>query len=240
MTIAAVVASACSSSPSATLEDRRGAPPARQSAVTVVAWPMDVTADKATDESRAAAISLSGKWRRVSGAVGQAVEFYAAPALGTAPRLADDSPGARDFAMGQVFKTKTIPRRYSGNLMQKGFYGDPAQMKMQLVAAGGGTVECRLKGSAGSTMLTSPVVVDDGRWHSAVCWREADMVGLTVDGISRSARVQLGVVSNERPVRVGNKSTQADWTDQLFGAIDCIVYATGVGSHDAASAALPC
>jgi hypothetical protein len=211
-----------------------------QSTAAVVTWTMNVTGNKAADESGTSPLVLAGQWREVAGSIGQAVEFKAAPSLGTARRVAADNPGSDDFAVGQTFRTTTIPNRYSGNMLQKGFYSDPAQIKLQLLADGGGTVGCLLKGSAADTMLASSVVVDDGNWHNAVCWRTGDMVGLTVDDITASTRLELGDVSNGKSLRVGNKSPSADWQDQLFGSIDCVVYAIGPGARASASAALPC
>jgi hypothetical protein len=206
----------------------------------VITWPMTVAGNEVPDQSGRSPIVLAGRWREVAGSVGKAVRFKAAPSLGTARRVAGADPGSADFAVGQTFRTTTIPEHYSGNMMQKGFYSDPAQIKLQLLPDGGGTVGCLLRGSAADTMLASSVVVDDGSWHRAVCWRTGDVVGLTVDDVTESTGLELGDVSNRKPLRVGNKSPSGDWQDQLLGSIDCGVYAVGNAARDIVSAALPC
>ena len=109
-----------------------------------------------------------------SGKVGGAVEFTASPSLGTVAHSQNDNPGTQNFAVGVVFTSRPIPSRsYSGNLVQKGLFGDAGQVKLQLDTSHGGTVACRIKGRSGATMLVSSVTVDDGAWHTATCWPSA-------------------------------------------------------------------
>ena len=104
------------------------------------------------DSSRSAGgMTFSGNWQPVSGVVGGAVKLTDAPSSGVARGTADKNPGAKDFAMSLVFTSRPIPTGvgYSGNLMQKGYFSSPGQVKMQLVPANGGTVNCRVKGGQG-------------------------------------------------------------------------------------------
>jgi hypothetical protein len=104
------------------------------------------------DSSRSAGgMTFSGNWQPVSGVVGGAVKLTDAPSSGVARGTADKNPGAKDFAMSLVFTSRPIPTGvgYSGNLMQKGYFFSPGQVKMQLVPANGGTVNCRVKGGQG-------------------------------------------------------------------------------------------
>lgn len=122
-----------------------------------------------------------------TGRVGGAVEFTSAPSFATVAESEDDNPGTSGFAIRLVFTTRSIPSQsYSGNLMQKGRFGDAGQVKLQLVPAGHGTVNCRVEGTSGAKMITSDVVVDNGAWHTAACWRNGNTVGLTVDGVVTS------------------------------------------------------
>jgi hypothetical protein len=111
-------------------------------------------------------------------------------------------------------------------LAQKGFWGDDAQWKMQLepVAA---AIQCRFKGTLGARLLTSTVTgVDDAAWHTATCWRSANQVGVTVDGIDTSDTAATGIIANARPMLIGAKSLTSS-TDQFTGAIDYVAVAAG-------------
>jgi hypothetical protein len=162
--------------------------------------------------------------------------------MGVAPRSADINPGVRDFAMSVVFTSREIPNvdTYSGNLAQKGSYDSPGQIKLQLVPAYDGSVDCRINGRNGSRVLSSRINVDDGRWHTASCWRDGSRVGLTVDGTTTAATFDPGSISNNRAFRIGNKSKSADWTDQHFGSNDCTVYLIGDNARTRAADLTPC
>jgi hypothetical protein len=124
--------------------------------------------------------------------------------------------------------------------MQKGWSSSPGQVKLQLVPDHGGTVSCVVKGADGAHALSSAVEVDDSEWHTANCWREGSKIGLTVDGVTEADTVDVGAISNSEPVRVGNKSATADWTDQHFGANDCSVYLIGSNAKADAHRLTPC
>jgi hypothetical protein len=166
-----------------------------------------------------------------AGLVGGAVEFTRAPSFGTVANSKYDNPGNQNFAMGVVFTSKPIPSKpYTGNLMQKGLFGDAGQVKLQLDPAYQGTVDCRIKGTAGAKIITSRVNVDDGAWHTAVCWRSGSLVGLTVDGVVTSLTWNPKTITNQRLVLLGNKGATADASDQHFGRTD---FATWVIDPDA-------
>jgi hypothetical protein len=187
-------------------------------------------------------IAFTGSRLAVPGVVGGAVAFTGAPSFGVAYGTEAQNPGDQNFAMGVVFTSRPIPAGvgYSGNLMQKGWFSSPGQVKLQLVPDNGGTVNCVIKGADGTRILPSTVKVDDGDWHTARCWREGSRIGLTVDGVAEAETVDVGVISNNEPVRVGNKSDTADWTDQHFGANDCAVYLIGWDARADANRLIPC
>lgn len=216
-------------------------PPAAAS-VAEDAWSMTVVDGSSANLVGAAAMTFTGSWRQVPGLSGDAVEFTDATSYGVAAGTEGQNPRTSDFAVSEVFTSEAIPDGvgYSGNLMQKGRYGSPGQIKMQLVPLNGGSVACRVKGTNGAKTLRSTVVVDDGDWHTTTCWREGGKVGLTVDGVSTAVRWNPGSIANRKALRVGNKSDTADWTDQHFGAVDCSVYALGTGARAHALSMVPC
>jgi hypothetical protein len=186
-------------------------------------WNMDLDAGVVRDANGTQPMTMTGQGiLAAAGQVGGAVEFTRAPSLGTAANTRYDNPGTQNFAMGIVFTSQPIPdtRSYSGNLMQKGLFGDPGQVKLQLVPAAHGTVNCRIKGTAGARIVTSTVDVDDGAWHTAVCWRSGSMVGVTVDGVATTAAWSPGSVSNARYLTLGNKTPAAGASDQHVGRTD--------------------
>jgi hypothetical protein len=209
-----------------------------QASVVVGEWGMSQVGNNTSPDD----LTFSGDWQQVSGLVGGAVKFTGAPSLGVARGTKDNNPGAGEFAMSVVFTSRSIPAGvgYSGNLMQKGDYSSPGQVKLQLVPANGGTVNCRVKGAYGATLLHSTVNVDEGAWHTASCWREGSRLGLTVDGVTQTDTYNAGPIRNDQPIRVGNKSSTADSSDQHFGANDCSVYLIGADAKADAARLTPC
>ena len=196
-------------------------------------WGMDLVDGTVGDADGTQPMTFAGSGiQSVDGLVGGAVEFTRAPSLGVVAHSADDNPGSSGFAMGVVFTSKPIPNSdsYSGNLMQKGLFGDPGQVKLQLVSPAQGTVDCRIKGTRGARVITSKVTVDDGAWHTAVCWRTASAVGVTVDGVVTSIGWDPGAVRNARRLTLGNKTATAGSSDQHVGRTD---FATWVVDPDA-------
>ncbi len=197
-------------------------------------WRMDMDGGVVQDANGNQPMSFTGPGvLSTTGRVGGAVEFTQAPSFGTVGSSTNDNPGTQNFAMGLVFTTRPIPStNYGGNLMQKGLFGDPGQVKLQLVPAYQGTVNCRIKGTSGAKIITSTVNVDDGAWHTAVCWRAGNVVGVTVDGVVKSLNWTPGSISNRRNLLLGNKGSTADASDQHFGRTD---YATWVIDPNARS-----
>jgi hypothetical protein len=185
-------------------------------------WRMDLSGGVVQDANGTQPMSFTGQGvLSTTGLVGGAVEFTRAPSFGTVANSKNDNPGNQNFAMGLVFTTQPIPStNYGGNLMQKGLFGDAGQVKLQLAPTYGGTVNCRIKGTSGAKIITSTVNVDDGAWHTAVCWRAGNVVGVTVDSIVKSLTWNPGSITNGRNVLLGNKGINADATDQHFGRTD--------------------
>jgi hypothetical protein len=201
---------------------------------------MTVVDGRVAPTDGSATMSLYGYWQSVQGKVGGAVEFQTASSYGVADGTAGRNPKKANFALGAVFRSSAIPDNYSGNLVQKGLWEDAGQVKLQLVPDGGGTVNCRIKGSRTAKFVGSAIHVGDNQWHTALCWREGGTIGLTVDGVTTTVQAAVGNIANSRPLSVANKTASSTWADQLVGAIDCTVLATGVDASAAASAAMPC
>lgn len=185
-------------------------------------WGMDLVNGVVQDARGTQLMTFTGSGiLPATGLVGGAVEFASSPSLATVSNSQNDNPGTQNFALGLVFTTRPIPSRdYSGNLMQKGLFGDAGQVKLQLSTSNQGTVDCRIKGRSGAKIIVSTVNVDDGAWHSAVCWRAGSAVGVTVDGVVTSATWSPGAISNTRNLVLGNKGANAGASDQLFGRVD--------------------
>lgn len=186
-------------------------------------WGMDLNGGVVADANGTQPMTFAGQGiMSVAGSVGGAVEFTRSPSLGTVANSRYENPGTQNFAMGIVFTTQPIPNTssYSGNLMQKGLFGDSGQVKLQLVAPAQGTVNCRIKGTSGAKIITSNVNVDNGAWHTAVCWRAGNVIGVTVDGVATSLTWSPGSVSNTKELTLGNKTATAGSSDQHFGRTD--------------------
>ena len=175
-------------------------------------------------------LTLSGNWSISSGVTSPAVLFEPV-GMGNSPSRADLNPGSREFAVTTVFRlpgdTSQLPD--TPNIVQKGFWADAGQWKMQLKPQTA-AVQCRFKGTATARLLTSSVVdVDDGNWHTATCWRDGTLIGVTVDGVTDQLIADVGGISNRRPLRVGAKNLRAT-TDQFTGTLDYLAVAFGDGA----------
>lgn len=172
-------------------------------------------------------LTITGNYSSTSGPSSPAVAFAPISRAST-PHKIDLNPAGREFAVTVVFR---LPGDTSGltdtpNLAQKGFWGDAAQWKVQL-KPDTAAIQCRFKGSLGARLLTSSVEgVDDGAWHTATCWRSANIVGVTVDGVDTTVEAPTGDISNTRPMTIGAKSLTSS-TDQFTGAIDYVAVASG-------------
>ena len=126
--------------------------PAALAAAPGNSWTMDLTGGVVQDVNGTQPMTFTGQGiLSATGLVGGAVEFTRAPSFGTVANSKNDNPGTQNFAMGLVFTTRPIPTtNYGGNLMQKGLFGDPGQVKLQLVPSSQGTVNCRIKGKTGA------------------------------------------------------------------------------------------
>jgi hypothetical protein len=152
-------------------------------------------------------------------------------------------PGKRQFAVAVAFRAPSGMKIFNGtdspNLVQKGRYASRGQWKLQLTDRDGGSVQCRMKGSAGAVLVTSGVgqVASDKKWHRATCVRRGGKVALVVDGHRTVKRVRVGRVANDVPLTVANHSANSR-TDQFRGLVDELVIVRGPGAGPAARRAI--
>lgn len=79
------------------------------------------------------------------------------------------APHSQAFVFGADFKIDAagIAARDDGNnVMQRGYFGSPAQYKLQVDKD---VIGCRLKGQLGSVFLTSDTPVDPAKWYRVTC-----------------------------------------------------------------------
>ena len=188
---------------------------------------------------RGHALTLGGNWSPSSGVSTPAVSFDPV-SLGNSPSRSDLNPGSREFAVTTVFRlpgdTSQLPD--TPNIVQKGFWGDAGQWKMQLKPKTA-AIQCRFRGTIDARLVTSQVAdVDDGDWHMATCWRDGAVLGVTVDGVTDQLTANVGDISNGRPLRVGAKNLSST-TDQFTGTLDYVALAFGDGALALSQAAAP-
>jgi hypothetical protein len=191
----------------------------------------DASGTVVDDSGHGRALVVQGRWTTDVGLVGTAASFQPW-AWGLGPTDAALDPGDDTFAVSIRFRAPTgtaSPNRTdSPNLVQKGLAGSSGQWKLQLRQANGGQVQCRMKGTAGYRLLTSPVtnVVSDTAWHVASCLRTPTSVSLVVDGVTTSVAFRTGTIASTRPVTVANKATSST-SDQFVGLVDAVAVASG-------------
>ncbi|MDX6366599.1 MAG: hypothetical protein QOK30_1675 [Nocardioidaceae bacterium] len=205
------------------------------SAATVRAqWDMSPSHGVVVDRAGRANLRLFGAWTNVRGAVGRAVRFRwnGRPAGGTVRTGSAFNPGTAPFAVGVTLRTQSVPAggRYSPNVVQKGLFDDRGQWKMEVIRSGGHAVaRCRFSGTRGhrSVLDRSGTALDNGRWHTVICWRAASAYGIRVDGRQTRVGGTVGSIVSSRALRVASKTAGAGVTDQFQGAIDCVTYVQG-------------
>lgn len=127
------------------------------------------------------------------------------------------------------------------NVVQRGRFGDRAQYKIQVDSR---RPSCRIKGSSGAVMVTSPVSLEAGTWYRVDCVRSGATVTLTVLRYSSSGSIAattrttahgdtgtLRAPSASQPMSVGGKISStggvARDSDQFNGRVDNVVFSIG-------------
>lgn len=221
-----------------------GLPAEAESDGVVGHWGFAVRSGQVADLSRQShPLRLSGSWVRADGRRGSAAVRFDSTSYARGSDHASLDPGRGSFAVAAAFRMPSGTYAFSGtdspNLVQKGRYGSNGQWKVQLLGRDGGRVQCRVKGRAGSVMVTSRVggIASDRRWHRVICIRRPSKVVLVVDGQRTLRWGRTGMVSSGAPLTVANKSSRSR-SDQFRGVIDELLIAKGKGAAHAARRAL--
>lgn len=223
-------------------------PTALASAATVRAqWDMTPSHGVVVDRTGRANLRLFGAWTNVRGAVGRAVRFHwnGRPAGAVVHSGSAFNPGLAPFAVGVTLRAQSVPasRGFSPNVVQKGLFHDRGQWKMELIRSGGHPVaRCRFSGTRGhhSVLDRAATALDNGRWHTVICWRAASGYGIRVDGRQTRIGGTVGSIASSRVLRVASKTAGAGVTDQFQGAIDCVTYVQGTSALRLAAASAHC
>lgn len=188
----------------------------------------------------------AGTWHTVGSA---GIEYDTDEVYVEVANSADDNPETREFAIGAKVTSDDVSgfaSGYSGNVIQKGNFGDAGQIKLQIIKDDGGTFECRFKGATTNYFIQNDeeVDIDDGDSHWAMCWLDEGVYGITVDGNADAdtSTTSVGSIENTRNIRMGNKSPSGDELDQHFGRNTCSAYSHGNNSkaHVAATLSAGC
>lgn len=128
-------------------------------------------------------------------------------------------PGEGAFAFGATVWLDPADTTSGSNIVQKGrFATDGGLWKLQ-VDNDEGQPSCVLR--SGDTLLRvlSSVSIADSTWHRVQCTRDAEGIGIAVDGVEDRTSGTLGSVDNEWPIRIGSPGV-GEGDDQFHGRID--------------------
>ncbi|MFS3128104.1 LamG domain-containing protein [Nocardioides sp. Bht2] len=150
------------------------------------------------------------------------------------------SPGARDFRFGaQVMldqESEGSSNDNGDNVMQRGLFTDPLQVKIQLDH---GVASCRVAGDEGDLLAKAKRPVERGRWYSVDCARRGSLLRLRVKSLEQgggedqvaNVRGNTGQVQFPAnvPLSVGAKvgpdgDLMPSTTDQFNGAVDDVFF----------------
>jgi hypothetical protein len=211
----------------------------------VVTGPDQLAVSGSTAEVAVARVS-GGNATVVKGpdsALPKAVKFPSYVGSGTYPRAvvrlsalsgAALSPGTADFEYGAVFRLDAISGGRSvddgNNLLQRGLYADPAQIKLQVDR---GYPSCLVRGSAGQAHVVSGTKVAPDAWYRVTCSRVGNRLAVqvarytsTATPASKSVTKSAGSVTFKSSVlaSLGGKLSSSgavvsSSTDQFNGAV---------------------
>ncbi|WP_157746602.1 LamG-like jellyroll fold domain-containing protein [Micromonospora inositola] len=198
-------------------------------------WTSGCFADVATPgDSGCIAVSDPGSISRATRPNGTgASPAIAFPASGSAviqvPDAANLNPGTQDFTVSALVKIASSQVTSGANLMQKGFFADPAQWKLQL---DNGTPGCRIAGTgasgATSLLLTADAAIADQGWTFVQCKRRGDVLSLIVGGqvVKTGAGATMDITSTAK-VNIGAKGPGLTNNDQFRGEMDNALFSVG-------------
>lgn len=198
-------------------------------------WTSGCFADVATPgDAGCIAVSDPGSISRATRPSGTGTSpAIAFPASGSAvvqvPDAANLNPGTQDFTVSTMVKITSEQVTSGANLVQKGFFTDPAQWKLQL---DNGKPGCRIAGTgdngATSLLLTADTSIADQGWTFIQCKRRGDILSLVVDGVvAKAAAGATMVITSTAKVNIGAKGPGLTNNDQFRGEMDNAVFSIG-------------
>lgn len=153
------------------------------------------------------------------------------------------SPGNASFSFGAGFQLDALssgrPSDNGDNLMQRGFYAEPMQYKIQVDKR---VPSCRVQGAKGAVFVKADFKVDDSSWYHVECSRSGDRLTLRVglltsrssvtdvrEFIARGETGEIKMSDPAQPMTVGGKlnrdGTVADSSvDQFNGRVAHVFY----------------
>ncbi|MBM7518329.1 hypothetical protein [Nocardioides nitrophenolicus] len=175
---------------------------------------------------------------RTPGYVAEGPVPAAALVVRTDPSAPDPlDPGAADFVVGVDFRadpaTAGRAEDDGDNLVQRGRFGQPAQLKLQLDH---GVASCRLAGTLGEVLVQADQAVTPERWYRLTCTRSAGAVRMRLADLDGGTDPREWAVTADPgtitfdgvPLSIGAKLADhgriaPGSADQFHGTIDRVV-----------------
>jgi Laminin G domain len=197
----------------------------------VASWDFNQVSGVITDlQADGDDLTLSGPWSSVAGKGSDpsAVRFSANPSAASTSVANGQNfnPGTGSFALTVVFRATKDVTSGSPNIAQHGSFNDTGQIKVQLDP--GGKAGCRIKGDRATYLFYHPTAsINDNKWHTITCARNATDVTVTLDGVSFSpaGTEDPGTIAvSDQPFRFAQKVGPGSAPDQFIGDIGFASY----------------
>jgi hypothetical protein len=192
------------------------AAPSGASAAVVASWHMNETSGTTMIDSVG---GNNGTLRKVQ--LGQpsfdgslAYRFAGLGSVATVPSSAALNPGAADYTVTLHFRTSTVTKDDSGDVIRKGLSTNSKTFwKVELrpnAAHTSARLRCYFRGTSAAASIYATPVVTDGRWHTVQCVKTATAIGVVFDGTTRTKAAKVGSISNGATLSIGAKSATDD------------------------------
>lgn len=124
------------------------------------------------------------------------------------------NPGSQDITLTARVKTSTLP----GSVGDYDLIRKQKQQVYKMEILSNGTALCKFKGSSAAAGAKGGPNLVDGLWHTITCTKTANLVSLTVDGVTVATKARtVGSISPPIDLYLGRKP---DGTDAYTGLMD--------------------
>ena len=154
------------------------------------------------------------------GFLGTAYWFNGSTSKVVVPDATGLDPEASDFIVTVHVRLRYSPKD-DYDVIGKGQLG---VQYWKIEIAHNGRALCHFAGSKADVELSRGPALNDRRWHTITCRKEATRILLRVDGTGYWMNTTIGSISNSKPVILGQK---VDGTDQYHGRMDEVRVAKG-------------